>query len=226
MITRPGKYIWWNHFAEEATKNLSINEDVVPAYFGDMWAGPTGLRDPSGDQRCLTADLPFTRTITESIPIEDGKFSLNPIASQMTPIIKTPLERTMRHQFFKELPLTDEKTNFPDAWAKLGLEEVGRKLGVVDKKGRIAEDDAYFAEQYLPGLARLRRLFASEKQFKDRQQSSILSFLGVPLRANTKEEQRKERLRRYFEEKQPQKITKYIPKGADPDDYILINKNR
>jgi uncharacterized protein YnzC (UPF0291/DUF896 family) len=210
MIARPGKYAWWNHYQRSVAEEGDY-EGTVPSYYSDMWAIPTGMRDTNDDQMYLTPDLPFTRTLSEQIPLHDGKLTANNLLSQMTPIIKTPLERIQQHQYFKELPLTDEPTDFPDAWAKIpGFEGALRELGVVDRKGQIASDDAYTVEQFVPVLARLRRIFASEQKYQDRSTSTFMSFLGIPLRANTDAEKRAERYRRYLEKTDP--LTIRVPK--------------
>jgi len=210
MVERPGKYAWYAHFDQNMRENLGQPEDIVPSYYGDLWAIPTGVDQGSG-QMYLTPDLPFTRTMTDPIPWENGKPSLNPILSQMTPIIKTPLERIQQHQYFKDIPLTSRRENAPDAWDKIpGLMGGLRELGVVDKKGKIAQDDAYTIEQYVPLLARLRRLFPSEKKYQDRATTTWLGFLGVPLRTNTDAEKRAEKYRRYLARTEEQ--TYRVPK--------------
>ena len=210
MIARPGKYAWWNHYSASVAAD-GDREGTVPQYFGDMWALPTGLRTNAGDQMYLSPDLPFTRTLSETIPWEDGKPSANPLLSQMTPILKTPIERIQGHQYFKNLPLLDTKTDTPDTWEKIpGFSGILRELGVVDKKGQISQDDAYTIEQYMPALARLRRLWPSEKKYEDRKTSTWLSFLGIPLRANTDAEKRAERYRQYLEKTDPMTIR--VPK--------------
>jgi hypothetical protein len=210
MVERPGKYAWYNHFEQNLSENFGEPEGIVPQYYSDLWAIPTGANQ-GGGQMYLTPDLPFTRTMSESLPFEDGKPSLNPILSQMTPIIKTPLERIQGHQYFKNIPLTDRKENAPDAWDKIpGLTGLLGEIGVIDKKGKIAADDAYTIEQYVPLLGRLRRLFPSEKKHQDRVNSTWLSFLGIPLRTNTDEEKRLERFRRYLES--TEEVTYRVPK--------------
>ncbi len=199
MVTRPSKYAWYVHFDQQVRSNLGEPDDIVPSYYGDLWAIPTGV-NAGGGQMYLTPDLPFTRTMSESLPIENGRPSLNPIASQMTPIIKTPLERIMGHQYFKDIPLTDRKEEMPSAWDSIpGLKGVLEETGIVDRKGQIAQDDAYTIEQYMPLLARLRRLAPSEKKYQDRATSTWLSFVGVPLRTNTDAEKRIEKFRRYLD---------------------------
>lgn len=202
FLERPGKYTWYNHFQENFSSETEGNS-IVPSYFNDLFAIPTGANF-GGGQAFLTPDLPFTRTMNEPIPFENGKFSLNPIGSMMTPLIKTPLERVMGHQFFKDVPMSNKRDALPKPWAAIpGLEAGLRTVGVVDSKGTIKGMDGYVIEQYMPLLARLRRLAPSEEKYQKRAVTSWLSFVGVPLRTNTKYEQKMEKYRRYLEKTEP-----------------------
>lgn len=202
MVTRPSKYAWYAHL----DKNLRANSPegkTVPSYFGDIAAMPTPF-NIGGNQVYTNPDLPFTRSLMEQMPIQDGKLSLDGYASQATPLLKVPIERAMNHQYFKGIPFVDRKQPMPEAWAAIpGLKSALQAMKVVDqnKKGEwvTTDRDAYTVDSLLPVLARLRRWFPSEKKFQDRALTTWLSTVGIPLRTNTPYEQKLEKYRQYFD---------------------------
>lgn len=198
MVTRPGKYSWYNHLQQNfAAANTDQQQGLpIPGYFSELGAIPLGF-NVGGGQGYATPDLPFTRSMREMLPIQDGKPSLDPLMTQVTPLVKVPLERIKNKQFFKGIPFKDEKVEAPASWTRVpGLHEALQALGVVDKKGMTTDRDAYTVESLMPLLGRFRRLQPNEKKYQERALTSWLSFLGVPLRTNTKYEQEMEQARR------------------------------
>lgn len=200
MATRPGKYAWYYKLDQNLRRNDTEEGGVVPQYFNDLMGMPTGLR-VGGSQMYAFPDVPFTKSLTTGLPFtsEQG-LSGNPLLSMMTPVIKTPLEVARGQQFYKDIPFTGKKQEAPKAWTSIpGLGVALQAVGVIDKKGRISDEDQYIVEQYLPMLGRMRRLAPSSEKDQARALSSWLAFFGVPLKTNTPYEQKMERLRRQFE---------------------------
>ena len=63
----------------------------------------------------------------------------------------------------------------------------------------MTEKDAYALEQYVPLIARYRRLMPNDEKYEAKRMSSVLSFLGFRVRTNTSEEQE---TARYYQEKE------------------------
>lgn len=197
MLEHPGHYSWYTHLEHNLSAGSPKDNDI-PGYFKDLFAIPTGIKG-GGGQMYATPDLPFTRTLQNAIPFEDGHPSLNPIASMMTPLLKTPIERAMNHQFFKDIPLTDKTAPMPGAWAAIpGLKPALQVLGAVDSKGNMSERANYTVEQYLPLLARLQRQAPSDAKNQNKALTSWLSFVGVPLRTLTPQDQKNARFAKLF----------------------------
>jgi hypothetical protein len=120
----------------------------------------------------------------------------------MTPVLKTPIERAMNKQFFKGIPFQDKKNEAPTLWRKMPVVYEGMKAaGLVDKDDMITDRDQYTLEQYMPLLGRMRRQGGGAAKDDARILTSWLSFIGVPLRTNTKYEQQMEQYRRKYEGK-------------------------
>ena len=206
-LQQPGKYArYWQ--AKQEIEMGQSPEDVVPSYFLNEGFGIHTPFNFGGGDVYLTPDLPFTTTVQQGLPDLSGvdpsrpgtyASALDGYASMMTPLIKTPIERTMNRQFFKGIPFQDKKYEAPTLWAKApGLNEALRAVGIIDKDGMVTDRDAYTIEQNLPMLGRMRRLGGGSKKDNERQLSSWLSFLGIPLKTNTKYEQSVEKKRRSF----------------------------
>jgi len=201
MATRPGKYSKYYQAKIEIEHN-SERENLVPKYFEDLFGINTGM-NLGGGQVYATPDLPFTRSIEETIPFGTEGFEPTKPLGMMTPAIKTPIERAMDHQFFKDIPLKKADREFgpaPSLWGKVpGLMEALSVLDGAKKvngEWQVKDRTAYTVEQFMPLLGRMRRLAPSEQKYQDRALTSWLSFMGLPLRTNTKAEKEMERFRR------------------------------
>lgn len=198
MVRKPGKYTRYLH----AKRNLELgteDDGLRPSFFDDIMAIRTGLTAPGGAVNVdgkpasmyATPDLPFTR-LTET-------FNTDILLSQLTPIIKTPMEVNAGKQFFSGIPFRKDLEQAPDGplWAPiLGvLELAGGQFGLpkverhADGTYMMNEADIYKIEQFLPVLNRSRRLASSEPRMQDRKLTNWLSFVGLNARTNSEREQ-------------------------------------
>lgn len=199
VAENPGKYRYYQQFAQ-TTEGKEDPFKAVPNYLKN---GMFGLPLPmhtgkEGSQVFASLDLPFTRTLAGAMPSVDNidpkkplsyLTALDPIASQVTPLLKAPAEIALNRQFFSGVPLDDTK-------ATQGSKIANALGSITDKTGKNRFD--YAMEQAFPLLAQVRRVggpWLGEDKFKDRAKTSWAAFLGVPLRTNTLMEQRNEMMR-------------------------------
>jgi hypothetical protein len=199
FLAKPGKYSRYYQFKTEMEADTPA-EGVVPNYFvNDLF----GIRSPfksGGNRIYITPDLPYTQTMASNLPdfknFDPTRLSTygaltDNYASQMTPLIKTPLEMFRGRQFYKGIPMPRDYKGKDMPWGmdNAGGASVGNFVGGSNKA-------AYALEQFFPLYGRARRLFPTEEKYKQRAASSQLSFFGVPVRTNTPTEKKTERLRR------------------------------
>lgn len=168
--------------AKNEVEQLSPEEMMIPSYFTENMAArmPFSL---GGAQAYMLPDLPFT--------------SLNDVTdpsvafSQMTPIIKTPVEYAFGKQVFKGIPLKDEYQPVPSFMQGIpGLFPALDAVGLAERGANgdwyMKQKDMYVAEQMLPTYGKARRLFPANDQYSERVLSNWLSFaFGAGIRANT-----------------------------------------
>jgi hypothetical protein len=208
MVKRPSVYSKYN----AARRNLSLGvpiEGVVPGYYEENFASVTPFSE-GGSQVFWMPDLPFRDVQRVNSP-ED-------FLSQVTPLLKTPVELFAGKQFFKGLPITGKEVEVPSTWAPI-LPAMAA-VGWAKKKGGnwvMADNDAYVVEQFLPMLGRGRRLAPSEKKYQERQITQWVNFVtGIGARTNTPSEQKSERFRRKLESGELTPETVYVPEGGRP----------
>ena len=187
----PGKYNAL-YTTKRNIENKSKDEAWVPSYY----MAPFGIRFPfaaGGNSVYYVPDVPFVdlfrfRGEDGNIVADIGRQAM----TEVTPIIKAPIELMMKKQFFKELPLTDRYQKMPLNIGNIpGLKQALGSLGVT-KDGKMRAHDIYVLEQFIPFYGKLRRLAPTEDRFQGyRQLQSMLSFfLGLPIRFNTEQTQR------------------------------------
>lgn len=201
MLRNPGKYSRYYSMKQDI-EAMSPPQGVVPEYFtNDLF----GIRTPfsvGGGRNYITPDLPFTQTLAQSLPdtknFDPGRAAsysslFDNYLSQLTPVIKTPVELQWNRQLYKGIPLPRDRKGQK---APLGF---GNSVGGAAGKFWGGQNKAaYITEQLVPPYARLRRLFPSEEKYKSRELTSWLSFFGMPVKTNTPYEQENERRRRSY----------------------------
>jgi hypothetical protein len=201
MIRKPGKINNYLAAKDNLERDVPIDE-FTPQWLleGGAWRLPVGSGDGAG-QSMWMPDLPIN-AIDKYIAGSPGD-SVRDSLSQLSPILKTPLEAWKGKQFFKDIPLSDDQKELPLPYKLIpGLEQALSAAGIAHKSadGHMVVKDRYlyFLDQFVPLLGRARRLAPSEQKFQQRMLASWLSFMGLGIRANTKAEQEKEIWRRFY----------------------------
>lgn len=185
LARKPGAYAKYVH-AKTEIENVSPEDEVVPSYFKELM----GIRLPFdlGEGRAYaTPDLPFVSAAEMGAHLQDPVRLL----ADANPLIKAPLEAHFDEQFFAGLPLRQEKKAVPSMWDNIpglmpALAVIGRATTDKDGGWLMSDEDAHLVEQFIPVLARTRRLAPNEKRYQDRALTSWLSTVfGVGLRTNT-----------------------------------------
>jgi hypothetical protein len=220
MVRKPGKVN--NYLALKGNIEHGTELDqFTPNWLleAGAWNLPLGSGDGSGHTMFMP-DTPLNAVdkYLASTPGDTVRDSL----SQMTPIIKTPLELWRSRQFFKDIPFTDKTERIPTVYKAIpGLSQLLEGIGWAQRNadGQLVMKDrySYTIDQYLPLLGRLRRLLPSESKYQERALASWASFLGLALRANTKEAQEDEIWRRFYAAKDSLKDAQRLGYSQDTE---------
>lgn len=197
MAQHPSLFSKYNEFARNIGSGVP-SQGVVPSYFHELGAFPVPFKS-NGNQVYGTDESTPLRELQDfaSNPLDPKKY-----LSQMTPIIKTPVELWAGKQFYKDIPLTSKPQELPAVYKPFA--PVLQAAGMLDSKGQIGQDKLYTMDQFLPLWGNLRRQFASEPKYQQRGFAQWLNFVvGTPLRVNTPSEQKSELTR--------QKLSKLTP---------------
>jgi len=170
-------------------ERMSEQEKTVPAYF----LSPFGLRlpfAPGGSQAYFVPDLPFV-DLFRADPTSDD--FLEQILSDVTPVLKAPIERALGTQFFKGIPISDRYQKMPLNFASIpGLKQALEAMpGNLVRNGKMRANNIYVIQQLIPIYGRLGRIAPVEEKYQGKRQlQSFLSMaLGIPIRFNTDEMQ-------------------------------------
>lgn len=221
---QPAKYTAYLK-AKGNIESMSEPEDVVPGYFGTLM----GIRLPKGlpglgaeSHPYWMPDLPF-RDLGEYVNPSDPTRALDMVKSSLSVPIKLPLEAWGGKQFFNDQPFYEGWKKAPGGWSAVpgllpALSTIGWAEKGADGKYYMDQRHAYYTEQLMPILARVRRVMPSgegDEHLSERQMTSILSTVaGLGLRANTPEAQASELSRRKKEAQRAAKKQRdlgYIP---------------
>jgi hypothetical protein len=177
----------------------SEEEGVVPEWYEDAMAVRMPFKLGGGQAYGFPDMLPQQQLHELADP---GMF-----LGMTTPFVKAPLEWHREKQLYKGVPLSTEQQPVPTAMAVVpGLMPALESLGFAEKAEQgwtMRDKDLYLVDQYMPAIAKARRLFPNDERFEDRRMASMLStFLGVGLRPNTQSEQETELWRQYFDLKE------------------------
>ena len=208
-------------------ESTSEPDQLIPAYFAKL--GPA-IRLPftasGGGRLYLTPDLPM-RDLGR-IPTAGNPFSavVNEVASMVTPVVKAPLEIRMGKQFFNDIPLRDDRAvPLPEPFVRMPALVPAMRLlwgnriqEGPDGKVYTSERNAYLITQYMPVLGVVRRLTSSEEKYQERRLASIMSYLGLGMRTNTLEEQRRlmrgEQIRESNSNQASRRFTQSVRRGG------------
>jgi hypothetical protein len=191
---------------EKLKERLPVEAGIfVPQWMQDMNA--LGI----GGNWVATPDLPFNRLSGQASAFANPQKLLG----QINPIAKVPLELIADKQFSTDIPFTEKYQEAKGvdaavAWLgdKLGLDFVGKR----DKDGKllISSKAQYVPNALIPTLAQAQRLSGGElggkSTYNERQLSSLLNYIGVPVRQIGPDQQRAEAINRQFALKEFAKI--------------------
>lgn len=200
--SRPSVYV--TH--EKLKKELPVEAGIfVPQWMQEMNA--LGI---SGEW-VATPDLPFNRLSSQAAAFANPQKLLG----QINPLAKVPLELIADKQFSTDIPFTEKYQEAKGvdaavAWLgdKLGLDFIGKR----DKTGKllISSKAQYVPNALIPTLAQSQRLSGGElggkSTYDERQLSSLLNYIGIPVRRVGEQQQRAEAINRQFAMKEFAKI--------------------
>jgi hypothetical protein len=197
MATSPQKYRFYQQFKHSLEGRADKGKPVPEFLKNEMFGLPLPTHI-GGGQNFLALDLPFTRTMAGATPDVENwdptKFGtyptlMDPYFSQMAVPIKLPAELALSRQFFKGIPLKDSPKT--EGFLAGRISPFATAMG-----GKMKAD--YTAEQLMPLYGQMRRLLSTEKKFKDKRPTSWASYVGLPFRTNTKQDQENELARRRY----------------------------
>jgi hypothetical protein len=197
LAQSPVKYRYYQQFKQSRSGTEDKGKPVPSFLTNEMFGIPLPLH-LGGGQTFLTPDLPFTRTMAGGLPEVDnwdpkrlGTYPhlLDPYFSQMAAPIKLPLELGFSRQFFKGIPLRD--TSKTEGYVSDALGPAANFVG-----GKTKAD--YLVEQLFPLAGQFRRLVPNEDKQRQRLFTNWASYVGLPLRTNTKQDQENELARRRY----------------------------
>ena len=198
MWTRPSAYSVY----EKVKEANPVNEDlIVPSWISDMGAiSPFGV----SDSFVLTPDLPMNRLEKNATDLFSTK-----LLGQLNPLIKVPIETLVADkQLALDIPFSDQyqkAKGIDKAVAALGAFLGADALGKRDPKtGELLINPKfqYAIPNIIPPLAQAERLSGGEVggkgTYDERQLSSILNYVGIPVREIGPQQQRSEIINRQF----------------------------
>ena len=171
--------------------------NAVPDYYMEM----LGMRLPwkmNGNQTYWIPDLPFRDLLRL---VQDPTSLTRMLAESAAPPVKLPLEIWAGKQFFADIPFSGRFQQVPKAFRHMPFLMEALSLAGKAKKNRKGEwkmrdHDIHNMENWVPFLARFRRMLPDEARYHRRQAASIVSAIfGTQIRINDEYEQRNQVLR-------------------------------
>jgi len=172
-------------------------KNAVPDYYMEM----LGMRLPwkmNGNQTYWIPDLPFRDLLRL---VQDPTSLTRMLAESAAPPVKLPLEIWAGKQFFADIPFSGRFQQVPKAFRHMPFLMEALSLAGKAKKNRKGEwkmrdHDIHNMENWVPFLARFRRMLPDEARYHRRQAASIVSAIfGTQIRINDEFEQRNQQLR-------------------------------
>jgi hypothetical protein len=194
QLMRPAGYNAYNNLKERHPVSADL---ILPSWMQE--GGAMGL----GGRFVLAPDMPMNR-----LDATAESFGIPRIFGQANPLVKLPVELLLADkQLALDIPFSDKYEE-----AK-GLDKIVAQLGAIagiDSIGRrnpegvleISPKASYAMGNIFPPIATGQRLFGGElggkSTYQERQLSSILNFLGVPVREVGPRQERSELIGRQF----------------------------
>ena len=187
----------------------NISEDEQDGKIVPKWMKETGAV-AIGSDWYLTPDTGFNRLQQQANEFTDPAR----LASYVNPLLRVPLEVLGNRRLYNDTPFSDKPKEITGGLASpligamlsvLGQTDTTGPKGVMNAQGdQILPANAtvtsdrwnYALMNLLPMLAQSERLVPATEDYKARQGSSILNYLGIPLRQLTPQMQESEVARR------------------------------
>ena len=161
-----------------------------------------------GENMWILPDLPFKTplemldpilALDSSNPMERAEAAISTMFTQMTPLVKGPVEWASNRNFWKGYDFTGKYVQVPTIYTKIPL--LMPMLQATTGKNPLAEKnengiwmmrdkDLHVMAMMLPVFSDMRRLFPTEERYQQRTLSTWMSWwAGIGLRTNTRDEQ-------------------------------------
>ena len=156
----------------------------------------------------ILPDLPFKTplemldpilALDSSNPMERVEAAISTMATQLTPLIKGPLEWASNRNYWKGYDFTGKYVQVPTVYTKIPLlmpmlQAATGKHPLAEKNENgvwmMRDKDLHVMAMMLPVFSDMRRLFPTEERYQQRTLSTWMSWwAGVGLRTNTRDEQ-------------------------------------
>jgi hypothetical protein len=209
MWMNPRAYAIYQSFVRNA--NDDQEGDVVPKYIKEIG----GFKLPFGDDLYATPDIGMNRVQQD---IAQWRDPLR-LGQNLNPILKTPLEYWAGKQFYKDIPLSDDRY-VPLQGAGRVLQPLAELLGGVERssngRATISQKNLYAGMQLIPGLQELERLvIPGQENYKEKQGMSLLAFMtGAPVTKVTETQRKAEQDRAKRELAKRKATKKAVERGA------------
>lgn len=198
MWTRPSAYATY----DKVRQANPVNEElIVPSWMSDL--NPLGF----GENAVLTPDLPMNRLEKSAKDLFSPR-----ILGMLNPALKLPIELGVANkQLALDIPFSDkyeEAKGIDKAIAALGeligADSLGRRDPETGKL-LVSPKVQYALGNLIPTLAQVERLsggaVGGKGTYEERQLSSILNYVGIPVRQVGEQQQRSEVINRQFKVK-------------------------
>ena len=223
---QPKKFARVEHFKAEFTGHGEEDTAPIPDYF----IRQGGFETPwsyKGEKMWILPDLPqyvVSETLmpfvqTEGTPIDKAVGGFSTFFSNLSPLIKGPLERMTSRNFWKGYNYDGRFIQVPAAFNIAGMTEILLSAGIYKRASNgtlmVRDYDMNLLMTSLPLLGDVRRLLPDEKRYQDRVLSTYLSyFTGIGLRTNTKEEQYRTLQSQGYEEAEIQNMLEWMERES------------
>jgi hypothetical protein len=211
QLMRPAAYNAYNNIKERHPVSADL---MLPSWMREV--GAMGL----GGRFVLTPDMPMNR-----LDATVESFGIPRIFGQANPLIKLPVELLVANkQLGLDIPFSDkyeEAKGLDKAVAQLGAMLGADSIGRRNPEGvlEISPKASHAMGNIFPPIATVQRLFGGElggkSTYQERQLSSILNFLGIPVREVGPRQERSELIGRQFKIAD---LLKKLSKEVDLDD--------
>jgi hypothetical protein len=160
-----------------------------------------------GENMWILPDLPFKTplemldpilALDSSNPMERAEAAISTLATQLTPLVKGPMEWTFNRNMWKGYDFTGKYVQVPTIYTKIPLlmpmlSATGKNpIAEKNKSGiwMMRDKDLHVMAMMLPVFSDMRRLFPTEERYQQRTLSTWMSWwAGIGLRTNTRDEQ-------------------------------------